>query len=164
MTFTVKITGVDELKKKMQVLTDDTKVHGRLVKGPLTKAIQVTHDAIDQRIPVDTGYLKSTHKISKVTKRRGEWIVTDGVSSPGGDQALAQEFGNAKTRAQPYILPGFQQSAQRAIEVFRSELERNIDSWARTGKTTEQLEAAAARKAFRASFVGPKKPRKRKAK
>lgn len=147
MRFKSRLEGMDELVNKMKALTDDAKIHGKLVKDPLLAAADVAHKAIDPHIPVDSGALKASHSISKVVRRRGEWIVTDGVSSPGGDKALAQEFGNATTRAQPFILPGFQQSAPRAIEAFRSGLEQNLKDFARTGKTTSQLQRAEVRKA-----------------
>lgn len=157
---TFRIEGLADLEKKLSALNLSVKETGSVVKPALQEAILVAHERIDPHIPVDTGFLKSTHKISKVKKKGTQYYVLDGVSSVDGDQALAQEFGNARTAAQPFLVNNFRASIGEMLLVLKNTLAKGIEAIAKGGKPQESLVETNRRETRRAFKAEQRKQRK----
>ena len=114
-------------------------------------------ERVKMNIPVDTGGLKSTARMSATTDLRrlrklknatmiasvsvGRARRKDGVT---GAQALQIEYGNSRTKAQPFMRPAISGKEVEVIHSFGKELGKGIEN--------------SARKAERRNHV-PRKPK-----
>lgn len=156
--FTVKMNGVDELAKKIDGLKYDmAKKGGRFA---LRKAAQVVRDAARQgarriddastgrsiaanitekwngRLNRQTGDLGFRVGVSQgaVLPKKGE-KPDESASGPTPHWRLF-EFGTEKMRANPFMVPAMESSAQQATDTFITEYGKAIDrALKRAGKT-----------------------------
>jgi HK97 gp10 family phage protein len=156
--FSVKMTGVDELAKKLDGLKYDmAKKGGRFA---LRKAAQVIRNQARQNAQgvddSETGRSIARNITEKwngrLNKQTGDLGFRIGVSqgavlpkkgerpdeSAGGPTPHWRllEFGTEKMAARPFMVPAMEQSAQRATDVFIAEYVKAIDrALKRAGKT-----------------------------
>ena len=156
MTSKFKLEGFAELDAKLKELGTDAKTRGKLVRPAMGSAIDVIHDSIEARIPEETGQLKDSLFVTGVKRKRGEFIILTGVDPIPFDKGLAQEFGSDNVRAQPFLLPGFQAAASRALDVLKRNLGISLEIFARTGQFLEysSRKAASKTRAFRSTTKG----------
>ena len=145
--FSVRMTGVDELMKRIEGLTyDASKKGGRFA---LRKAAQVVRDAARQNAQTldnsETGrsIARNINEkwSSKYNKTTGDLMFRVGVS--GGaklpkdnvDEGLGGptphwrllEFGTEKMQARPFFAKSLSDNAQRATDTFIDEFNRALD-------------------------------------
>lgn len=156
--FSVKMTGVDELAKKLEGLKYDiAKKGGRFA---LRKAAQVIRNQARQNAQgvddSETGRSIAKNITEKwngrLNKQTGDLGFRIGVNqgavlpkkgerpdeSAGGPTPHWRllEFGTEKMAARPFMVPAMEQSAQRTTDVFIAEYVKAIDrALKRTGKT-----------------------------
>jgi HK97 gp10 family phage protein len=156
--FSVKMTGVDELAKKLDGLKYDmAKKGGRFA---LRKAAQVIRNQARQNAQgvddSETGRSIARNITEKwngrLNKQTGDLGFRIGVNqgavlpkkgetpdeSAGGPTPHWRllEFGTEKMAAHPFMVPAMEQSAQRATDVFIAEYVKAIDrALKRAGKT-----------------------------
>lgn len=156
--FSVKMTGVDEIAKKLEGLKYDmAKKGGRFA---LRKAAQVIRDAARQgaqrvddsetgrsiarnitekwngRLNKRTGDLGFRVGVSQgaVLPKKGE-TPDESTSGPTPHWRLL-EFGTEKMRARPFMVPAIESSAQQATDTFITEFDRAIErALKKAGKT-----------------------------
>lgn len=151
------MTGVDELNKKLESITDDLKKKGG--RFALRKAAQKIRDKAKQnaaRID-DPQTAENIEKNiverwdGKLFKRTGDLGFRVGVLGgaggnkssdafaglPGGDtrmQFRQQEFGNSLHPAQPFMRPAAEQAGQEAVDEFMAQYGKAIDRAIARGK------------------------------
>lgn len=148
--FSVTMTGVEELSKKLQGLAYDMQKKGG--RFALRKAAQVIRDqakANAQSIDDPKSRDDITKNIaekwgSKFNKSMGDLMFRVGVLGgaggnqskkdqgqglPGGDTRHWRfvEFGTEKMAARPFLRPAMEQAAQRATDVFINQYDKAID-------------------------------------
>lgn len=147
--FSVKMTGVDELAKKLEGLRYDVQKKGG--RFALRKAAQVLRNQARQNAQSvddsETGRSIARNITEKwngrLNKQTGDLGFRVGVSqgavlpkkgerpdeSAGGPTPHWRllEFGTEKMAARPFMVPAMEQSAQRATDVFIAEYVKAID-------------------------------------
>ena len=147
--FSVTMTGVDELSKKLEGLSYDIQKKGG--RFALRKAAQVIRDqaksnagAIDDPKSREDIVKNITERWgSKYNKRTGDLMFRVGVQGgaggstksseladlPGGDTRHWRfvEFGTEKMAPRPFMVPAMEQSAQAATDKFISTMGPAID-------------------------------------
>lgn len=147
--FTVTMTGVDQLNKKLEGLKYDVQKKGG--RFALRKAAQVIRDQARQnaqrvddsetgrsiaknitekwngRVNKTTGDLAFRVGVSQgaVLPKKGE-RPDEGAGGPTPHWRLL-EFGTEKMAARPFMVPAMNQAAQKATDVFINQFGRAID-------------------------------------
>jgi HK97 gp10 family phage protein len=142
-----KIDGLKELEKSMRDLGkqySDPKFAVKALRPALKNSVQPLEMTIRGNTPVDTGELRDSvktrvrqaNKIDKGTLGQDAVMVADvGWHWVKGQsllkQALAVEFGNKVTQAQPTLRPALFSNAQRIVDSFKTELIASIEKKAK---------------------------------
>lgn len=142
-----KVLGLKELETSLHKLGkqySDPKIALQTMRPAMRKSMKSTESAIRSKTPVDSGELANSTKIrirnsnKKDKQVLGEdsvmvadvgWHWTKGNSLM--NKALAVEYGNKVTIAQPTLRPALQQNASQIVNVFRKELIVSIENKAR---------------------------------
>jgi HK97 gp10 family phage protein len=139
---TVKVQGLRELGFAMRELSSD--IAGKVARQATAAGASVARKNIKARAPVDTGNLRAAvvMKRERQTNLTEEYVVAvrkgkrrDVAAAKKGEGKLGKdayyahmvEFGTVKTPAQPFIRPGFEESAQPAVEAIAKRLKQRID-------------------------------------
>lgn len=147
--FSVKMTGVEALSKKLQGLKYDVQKKGgrfalRKAANVVAKQAQDNAQRVDDsatgrsiarnivakwngRLNKRTGDLGFRVGVNQgaVLPKKGE-KPDEGASGPTPHWRLL-EFGTEKMAARPFMVPAMEQSAQRATDVFINEYSKAID-------------------------------------
>lgn len=153
--FAVQLNGLPELEKKLEGLAYDVRYKGG--RFALRKAAQVVRDAAKQKAaqiddPQTAADIEKNIVERWANKRfrsTGDLMFRVGVlggaggnktseqlsGNPGGDTRHWRylEFGTEKTRAQPFMRPAMEQSAQRATDEFIKQYSAALDRALRKG-------------------------------
>lgn len=152
----VRVEGLDELLHKLEALPREMAGrNGGPVRSALFKAATVVRDEARNRAPVRSGLLRD-NIVAKRNRNPGEHDATEeygvGVAKGSkkkyantrknrrqrkvGEEYTAPsvafywrflEFGTAKLAARPFLRPAFEQTKERALGVFKTELAAGID-------------------------------------
>jgi len=145
--FTVKISGLSEIQKKLEAMPQ--KVAKRAIRTALRKASIVVRDKIVSFAPWKTGFLAEHFNI-KIRAFRNYLAAVSHIgpnskvyypANPnagkrGGKRksmpviAVAQfnEFGTVKMPAQPFVRPAFAATRDKALEIITDELRKAIEA------------------------------------
>lgn len=123
------VEGVDKLRKR---LVDEVPKHVRAaLEAGMIEAANTIAAAARLRVPVDTGELKSTIRVSGIrTTKAGNLAIsvragdeTTFVSSPGRgvefQLARLVEFGTQTRTATPFLRPAYRAQRRRARSIMR---------------------------------------------
>jgi HK97 gp10 family phage protein len=141
---TVKVSGLKELEAALKELDHD--LHKKTLKAAGKSAMEPVAQRVRQNVPKDTGGLASTVRTSASTDlrrlrkigRKASMVasVSAGRASRKhgvtGHQALNIEYGNSKTKAQPFMRPAIQGKEKTVFMHFRRLLRTGIEKSART--------------------------------
>lgn len=133
----VKVQGLRELDKALEGLKIST------AKGALRrvakKALEPMLETAKHHVPVDEGHLRDSIVIasSGLTRRaraqdRGR--VKQGIRlylGTASRNAVPREFGSARSAAQPYMRPAWDQHKDEAVQIVARELGPEIEKTAR---------------------------------
>jgi HK97 gp10 family phage protein len=151
-TTTIKLTGMVEVENALRRLEEDfgsKTAHSKVLVPAVREAMKPVLTKARALAPVDTGGLKRSlqvearrpsrkDKASKyvsltdtvialVTTAPGKKLAKMGIKSDA--RAIAQEFGTAKTPAQPYLRTAMESQAKAVVETLKSILIRRIDTF-----------------------------------
>ena len=156
LNYKVEVRGLKELHDSLDQL--DMAVRNKILKQAGRTAMAPVLTRVKQNIPVDSGGLRSTARLSATTsvrrmsKMRNATMVAqvsvgrasrkDGVT---GHQALNIEYGNARTAAKPFMRPAISGHEKAVIDKFAKELGKGIEK--------------EAIKAERRNHVSPRNPK-----
>lgn len=152
--FSVKMTGVDELSKRLEALTYDAQKKGG--RFALRKAAQVIRDAartnaqqVDDSATGRSIARNITEKWNgRLNKQTGDLGFRVGVQggaripSDNADEGLGGptphwrllEFGTEKMQARPFFAKALPENAQRATDVFITQFNAALDRALRKAK------------------------------
>lgn len=149
MAETIKLEGLDDLKRAIQELVGDLK--RKVIRAALRDAAAPIARQARANAPVlkkpHSYRLPGTLKKSIVTKASKRFNGQDGEvgvfiavrkrKGLGGKAGARnpfdpfywrfQEFGTAHQKAQPFMAPAFNANAQKAIQIFQARLKTRID-------------------------------------
>ena len=142
----VKVSGLKELEKKLNDL--DLELRKRAAREAGREAIKPVAERMKNKIPVDTGGLKDTIRVSATTapsrlkkySKKASMIASASVGRKShkeggtGHQALQIEYGTDKMDAQPFVRPSIQGHEKTVFMHFRKHLRKSIDKFARRNK------------------------------
>lgn len=128
MSFTVKITGLREVQRKLNALPD--KVQKKVVRAALRRATVILQKAVKADAPVgDTGQLRKAVKIT-TSFRKGviSAKVTIGKKNFVGDTYYAAivEFGSKYQEGQHFMERAFDANKQNVAEQAAVEIKDGI--------------------------------------
>ncbi|MCW4018004.1 MAG: hypothetical protein NWF00_04910 [Candidatus Bathyarchaeota archaeon] len=112
MEVSIKVSGIAEVQAAFARL--DLAML-RQVHDKLTLWAESIRDSATQKVPVRTGYLRST-----IFAQVSEWIAEIGAEAT---YAACVEFGTRYMRAQPYILPALQEHLPMLEEILIEAIE-----------------------------------------
>lgn len=154
MTVEIRIEGVDELVKRLESISVETR--GKAGRTALRKAANVIRDqARANAARLDDPATKESIAdnifasfSTKQFRRTGDLMMRVGVrggakskaqneGNPGGDTFYWRflEFGTARTAAKPFLWPAALLSANRSLETFAKEFNKSLDRFAKRGIT-----------------------------
>lgn len=148
---TVRVNGLRELDAALAGLPAAT---GKAVLRRVgIKALAPVISVAKSLVPVDTGALKASLKVStklsRTQKRKQARAIATGKSAVNlhaGASALPHahlvEFGTVRQAPRPFFRPAWDQTKMQVLGIIRAELGGEID------KTARRLAARAARKAL----------------
>jgi len=131
---TVKVSGLKDLGERMKGLSAD--VNRRIGRAAVAAGAKVIADAAKTKAPVATGNLRK----NIITKRlppgesdlTSEYIVTvrkGKITKKQKDRGLKDayyaryvEFGTAKTPAQPFLRPAYDENKEKAVEAIKDRI------------------------------------------
>lgn len=138
LDYKVEIRGLDEFHDSLAQL--EMAVRNKILKQAGRTAMAPVLERVKMNIPVDTGGLKATARMSASTDLRrmrklknatmvasvsvGRASRKDGVT---GYQALQIEYGNARTKAQPFMRPAISGKEKEVLNTFARELGKGIE-------------------------------------
>ena len=139
----VKVSGLKELEAALNAIDHD--LHKKTLKAAGKAAMEPVTARVRQHIPKDTGGLAGTIKtvattdvrrLRKISKKAGMLAETSvgrlsKKAGMTGHQALNIEYGNARTRAQPFIRPAIQGKEKVVFMHFRKHLRLGIEKAAK---------------------------------
>jgi HK97 gp10 family phage protein len=142
---TIKVTGLKECEEALNELTNATARN--VLKRALFKAVEPVEKAAEARAPVAQGQLRSDITIStqltknqrKENKKQSAVEVYVGVGGKRGPFAHLPEYGTAHSAPHPFMRPAIDANTGRVIEIFRRELNIEIE------KAKERARRKAAR-------------------
>ena len=139
----VKVSGLSELDKALNEL--DLDIRRRAATHAGKAALAPVAQAISSKVPVDTGGLKSTVKLTATTayakiRKQGKnafmiasvHVGTTKRKKSSGHQALQVEFGANGMAAQPFVRPAIQGKEKAVFMRFRRTLRQSINKFAMT--------------------------------
>ena len=119
MQITIHETGIDELLRRTEVLTDPGRVRVVRVKA-LRAAIYVAERYAKGKVPVDTGNLKNSISVGAVDENRAElWATTD--------YAAYVEFGTRRMAARPFMRPSVENHIDEIEQVMTRVVDEALD-------------------------------------
>lgn len=138
-----QLEGVKELTGQLTEL--GVKLASRELKGTVKTALEEAEHLARSRIPqgtephktyrgrlVSPGYALSTLHIEvSINKRSGAVVATLGVGREAFYAVLFVELGTARTGAQPWLRPSFEQSQDAMLNKIASELRARVEKIAR---------------------------------
>jgi len=141
---TVKVSGLKELHESLRQLDFD--LQKKVLKAAGRSAMEPVAASVRNNVPRATGGLYGTIRVSATTDvrrlrksgRKASMIASvsagraskkDGMT---GHQALNIEYGNARTKAQPFMRPAIQGRERSTILRFRMHLRKGIEKSAKT--------------------------------
>lgn len=136
----VEIRGLAELEQRLR--DEPKKVAVKTLRVAGREAAKLFQEAIEARAPKDTGFLSEHVKIATHATsgddgklevqvgpsrarypKRGAEHTTKGAA----EVAMMHEFGTRFQPAQPFMRPAFEESKEKVLEVFVTELRKNLD-------------------------------------
>jgi len=122
---TVKITGLRELEQKLR---DETKkVAKRTLRRAAKDASEIWENAISERAPALTGFLKSQITMSSKATGGDEGSLQVMVGpSKKAYYGIFQEFGTRFQKANPFMRPAFEQTKDEVLNVFVENLKHEL--------------------------------------
>jgi HK97 gp10 family phage protein len=141
----IKVKGIKECEEALNEFTNATARN--VLKRVLFKAVEPVEKAAESRAPVAQGQLRSDIAIStqltksqrKENKKQSAVEVYVGVGGKRGPFAHLPEFGTAHSAPHPFMRPAIDANTGRVIEIFRQELNVEIE------KAKERARRKAAR-------------------
>lgn len=138
----LQVKGLRELGAAMRGLSAD--MAGKVARQAVAAGAGVSRKAIRQKAPVDTGNLRAAivMKREKNTRLTEEYVVAvrkgkrrDVAAAKSGQGKLGKdayyahmvEFGTVKMPAQPFVRPGFEETAQAATDAIAKRLKARIE-------------------------------------
>jgi HK97 gp10 family phage protein len=131
MSNQLKVEGLRELNKTLQSLPN--KVHARVLKGAVRRALLPIQRAAKQSAPRKSGDLKKAigtlvhkrysdkhHAEASVSVRRGKKF-------PAGRYGHMVEKGTSKMPAKPFMRPAFDANKQAALDRFKKSVAELIE-------------------------------------
>lgn len=131
---TVRVAGLKELGERMKGVSED--VNRRIGRAAVAAGAKVIADSARTKAPVDTGNLRK----NIITKRlppgesqlTSEYIVTvrkGKITKKQKDRGIKDafygrfvEFGTAKTPAQPFLRPAYDENKEKAVEAIKERI------------------------------------------
>ncbi len=149
-----RVEGLDQLLKNMQQLPRElVSKNGGLVRSALFKATKLVREEVRARAPVDTGNLQRNviavrdrdpkasgaseryvvavrkKRYTKAAKAKAVKTKKGKINYRASGDAFYWrfvEFGTEKSRAQPFLRPGFEAQKQPAVDTFKESLGTGI--------------------------------------
>lgn len=136
MAEAVKIKGLRELARKLKQMP--VELRGKTLNAALRKGAKEIASEAQRRVPVRDGVLQRSIVIRKarVINPNNEASQTVSVrknAKSGGNPYYASfvEFGTSKMPARPFMRPAFESRNGDALAVFKTELSKRIERFAR---------------------------------
>ena len=118
------------LENKLPRALDDS------ISEVLLEAAQIGKDRAQSLVPVDTGALKKSIRVERLSRESGKIIYT-GIRAGGYirnpktnkivDYAAHVEYGTSRQRPQPYMRPAAEYAMQRIPGLFWQHIYRRVD-------------------------------------
>jgi HK97 gp10 family phage protein len=130
----IKLVGLKELQAQLVNLGAELGV--KTLARAARKAFQPVLDDARNLVPVDTGELRDSLKLSSKRPRSGDTVVVvglrvgagrgDGTKVPPARRWHWIELGTAKLPAHPFARPALDRNADRVLELLKEELVKGI--------------------------------------
>ena len=143
----VKITGLRELEMNLAELAEEFGPKNAIsaLRTPMRNSLKIVAEEIRNKTPVDSGALRESVdiRINQPSNRllRSRHINNQAIiigrvgwfwrNTSLWRRALAVEFGNRRTRAQPVLNPALDLLASTLVNNFAPQLAKNIETTAR---------------------------------
>jgi HK97 gp10 family phage protein len=135
---TVKVGGLRELGERMKGLSED--MNKRIARAATAAGAVVIRDAAKQKAPVLTGNLRKNIIVKRIPKGESpltsEHIVTVRKGKLTKKQRAAGledafygvfvEYGTAKTAAQPFLRPAYDQNKEKAVQAIKDRIAKRL--------------------------------------
>jgi len=123
----VTITGLKELEQKLR---DETKkVAKRTLRRAAKDAADIWENAISERAPALTGFLRSQITMSSKAQGGDEGFLQVMVGpSKKAYYGIFQEFGTRFMKAQPFMRPAFEQTKDEVLDAFVTNLKYELNA------------------------------------
>jgi HK97 gp10 family phage protein len=123
----VTITGLDQLEQRLR--NESKLMAKRLLRRAEKDAAKIWVEAISERAPAKTGYLK-THIVMSSVAKGG---IDGGIQvMVGGDKkafyGIFAEFGTRYQKATPFMRPAFEQTKQQVLDAFVADLKDELNT------------------------------------
>lgn len=123
----VTIIGFKELEQKLR--NEPKNVARNTLRRAAKDASEIWENAIAERAPQLTGFLKSQITMSSKTRGGDEGYVQVMVGpSKKAYYGIFQEFGTRLQPARPFMRPAFEQTKDEVLEKFKSDLTEELNA------------------------------------
>lgn len=135
----VEIRGLAELEQRLR--DESKKVAVKTLRSAGKEAGNIWKEAIEQGAPRDTGFLSEHVKVATHAKGGDEGKLTVEVgpsravyprkgkdwTKGAAEVGMMREFGTRFQSAKPFMRPAFENTKDKVLDVFVSELRSNLD-------------------------------------
>lgn len=133
MSATIKLFGVKELQRKLESFPK--KLQRKMLRSAMTKAGRIVAATAKNYVPVATGALRKSIKVTGLQGGRGAGLSAraGGKSAPIGKRVRASmpyahiiEKGRKNQRARPFLAPALYNNAEKVRALIRDDVERQM--------------------------------------
>jgi len=131
----MRVDGLEAAKARLLELRDAA-LTAKVLSQAARKAFKPVIEAARQKVPVDTGLLRDSIRVTAKQPKRGDTSIVVGLriaaGGGGGKRESAAwrwhfvELGTAKLPARPFLRPALDRNHQAVLELFKVELQKSI--------------------------------------
>lgn len=129
--FAIDVTGIIDLKKKLQALAGDT-IAKKVLRSAIRKSAKPMLAAAKAYAPVDSGLLEESIKLKAIRRTRTGFGVristsdSDFNSQGSTFYGAMQELGTSKMAPNPYLRPAFDTTKSESVQIVTTEMQTAI--------------------------------------
>jgi len=124
---TIKIEGLEELKKKLAKIDNTAQVTLNNASEEVARAVLNTAITL---APKDTGALRESLDMKKEKTKEGKfsWQVYSAGKNDGGVRyAFVHEFGTSKIQARPFMRPAISKNKKLILKTFMEGIKKSLE-------------------------------------
>lgn len=142
-----ELTGFDKLAEQLMVLATFYKPEEVIKKGTINsvrKALRPIHARVEANAPYDSLHntsgihlretVRTQVRLPNEKDKKSQFyhpsdFVWGMVSVKKSAVSLSQEFGNARTKAQPYLRVSFESGAEESLKILKEQLQLQLKQY-----------------------------------